>query len=206
MYRSFSMRPSLLAALALLCSASPGALEAQSVESPLDQPHFGLGYVANAPDMMAGVGGYYMSSVLGGLGLYLDAKFDIEDPSGEDTFESGLTAEDVENTVQGADFIRREPSYQSFNAAIVRPVSPYLLVYAGGGLVRVSEYHLFEADNQELGSAGVFWVEAPAQDETRGNIMLGAFLRMSSFLSVQVGFESEPRGFTFGGSLRLPGR
>jgi len=195
-----------LALLGLMVSFTTPA-GAQAVRSPLDQPHFAIGYAANAPDIMAGVGAYYVSSFLGGIGLYVDAKFDLENPSDDkDTFESGLTAEDVVNSpdLVGADFIQDEKSYRSFNVAVVRPVSPYLAVYAGGGLVQVTEYHLFEDPDSDLGQGGVFWVEAPEFDETRANFMMGAFLRMSSFLSTQIGFETEPRGFTVGASLRLP--
>lgn len=193
-----------LALLGLMVSLTTRA-NAQAVESPLDRPHIALGYTANAPDVMGGVGAYYVSSLLGGIGLYVDAKFDLENPSDDgDTFESGLTAGDVVNQVQGAEFVQSEKSYRSFNVAVVRPLSPYLAVYAGGGLVQVTEYHLFEDPDSGLGQAGVFWVEAPEFDETRPNFMIGGFLRMSSFLSTQIGFETEPRGFTVGASLRLP--
>lgn len=195
-----------MALLGLMMSYTNPA-KAQAVQSPLDRPHFALGYVANAPDVMGGVGAYFVSSFLGGIGLYVDAKFDLEDPSDDgDIFESGLTAEDVVNSpdLVGAEFIQNEKSYRSFNVAVVRPLSPYLAVYAGGGLVQITEYHLFEDPDSELGRAGVFWVEAPEFDETRPNFMLGAFLRMSSFISTQIGFETEPRGFTIGASLRLP--
>lgn len=206
MHRSISSETILtLTFMLALLGLVPQEGAAQSVESPLNRPHFALGYTANAPDIMGGIGGYYISSHLGGIGLYLDAKFDLENPSGEDTFESGLTAEDVLNQVTGAEYVQNEKSYRSFNAAVIRPLSPYLAVYAGGGIVQVSEYHLFEESTSGLGTAGVFWVEAPEFDETRPNFMIGAFLRMSSFISTQVGFETEPRGFTIGASFRLPG-
>jgi len=192
----------LLAGLAL--GEQPVA--GQAPASGFDRPHVALGYVANAPNMMAGIAGYAVFPYLGGIGVYLDAKLDIEDPSGDDVFEAGYTARRVVEEISGAEFIRRELSYQAVNLALVRPLTHSLAVYAGGGLVRVSEYHLFEAFSSDLGFAGVFWVEAPGVEEIRGNLMAGIFLRMSSFLSTQVGFETEPRGFTVGASLRLPRR
>ena len=53
---------------------------------------------------MAGGGAYLVTRYLGGIGVYLDAKFDIEDPSGDRDFESGLTADEV--------FQAKEAGYQ----------------------------------------------------------------------------------------------
>jgi hypothetical protein len=72
--------------------------------------------------------------------------------------------------------------------------------------VKVSEYHLYQGETPDLGQGGVFWVEDTDWDEVRGNVILGAFFRLSSFLSSQVGFETEPKGFSAGVSFRLPNR
>lgn len=201
-----SQMPRVCLAAALLCALPIGVEPAsgQASGSGLDRPHFGIGYAANAPNLMAGGGAYVVTRYLGGIGLYLDAKFDVEDPSGDIAFEDGLTADDVLDQVEGADFIKRESSYRSFNAALIRPVTPYLLVYVGGGLVQRTRFHWYEAPESDLGLSGVFWVRAPAEDDTMGNFMLGIFMRVSSFLSTQVGLESGPRGFTIGVSLRPP--
>ena len=193
---------------ALLCGLAmgTGSVAGQASGSGLDRPHFGIGYAANAPNLMAGGGAYVVTPYFGGIGVYLDAKFDVEDPSGELTFEKGLTAEDVVNEIEGAEFIRRESSYRSFNAALLKPLTPYLILYAGGGLVQRFRFHLYEAPESDLGVSGIFWVKAPAEDDTMGNFMLGVFMRVSSFLSTQVGIETEPRGFTVGVSLRPPRR
>lgn len=207
----FVLLKGLLFSVALLAGLALGEqpVAGQASGSGLDRPHVALGYVANAPHMMAGVGGYVMFPYLGRIGrigVYLDAKLDIEDPSGDDVFEAGYTARRVVEEISGAEFIRRELSYQAVNVALIRPLTHSLAVYAGGGLVRVTEYHLFQEFSSDLGFAGIFWVEAPHLEEVRGNLMVGAFLRMSSFLSTQVGFETEPRGFTVGASFRLPRR
>jgi hypothetical protein len=112
---------------------APQSIEGQSTTSPLNRPHFGLGYVANAPNMMAGVAGYAVFNVLGGLGIYVDAKMDIETPAGDDHFESGLSAQEAVNTVPFIEFIERESAYRGFNVALVRPVNPQMLLYIGGG-------------------------------------------------------------------------
>jgi hypothetical protein len=191
----------VLLGFALVCQPAGG----QDLASGLDRPHFAVGYAANAPNLMGGGGAYLVTRYFGGIGVYLDAKFDVENPSGDRNFESGLTADDVLDQVVGAQFIKREASYRSFNAALVRPVSPYLIVYAGGGLVQRSYYHLYEAPSEpDLGYAGVFWVKAPSEDDTQANFMLGVFMRVSSFLSTQAGIETQPRGFTVGASFRLP--
>jgi hypothetical protein len=208
MGRWVAMRCSSFLSLLLLLGLGlvSQSAEGQSVESQPDRPHLGLGYVVNAPNMMAGVGGYAIFDVLGGLGLYIDAKFDIETPAGDDYFESGLSVEEAENTVPGIEFVESENSFRALNFALVRPVNPQLLVYVGGGVVNVSQYHLYQSDSDGLGQGGVFWVEDTDWDEVRGNLMVGAFFRLSSFLSSQVGFETEPRGFTAGLSVRLPNR
>ena len=195
---------SLVLSAGLVLGKQPVA--GQAPGSGFDRPHVGLGYVANAPHMMVGVSGYAIFPYLGGIGLYLDAKLDVENPSGDNIFEDHLTARQVVEQVSGAEFIQRELSYQAVNVALMRPITHSLSVYAGGGLVRVAEYHLFQEFSSDLGVAGIFWVEAPGVEEVRGNLMVGAFLRMSSFLSTQVGYETEPQGFTVGASLRLPRR
>jgi hypothetical protein len=207
MGRWVAMRASPLSVLLLFgLGLGSHSAEGQSVNSALDRPHLGIGYVANAPNMMAGGGAYAIFDVLGGLGLYIDAKFDIETPEGDDYFESGLSADEAVNTVPGIEFVERENSFRSLNFALVRPVGSQLLVYLGGGVVEVSQYHLYQGESEELGQGGVFWVEDTDWEEVRGNLMLGAFLQLSSFLSFQVGLETEPKGFTAGVSFRLPNR
>lgn len=197
-------RTRALTVLLGLLAAAPFPTRAQTTTSGMERPHFGIGYAANAPNVMAGGGLYRVTSLWGGLGFYIDAKFDVEDPSGQDEFESGLTAGDVLDQVEGARFVKRESSYKSFNAALMKPVSPYLILYAGGGVVQRTRYHLYQAPDSDLGVAGIFWVRAPLEDDTQGNFMVGAFMRVSSFLSTQVGIETEPKGFTIGVSIRLP--
>ncbi len=169
------------------------------------QPHVGIGYVANAPDVMVGGAVYVVLPALGGIGLYVDAKFPGGGPAGSRDFEEGWTPSRVEDEVPDAKFRRRKSSWQSFSVALIRPLNPSLMVYGGLGHFKRTEYWLYEAaPTVDLGRAGVFWVESPDDAESGVSVMVGALMRISSLISTQFGFESRPRGITVGMSLRLP--
>jgi hypothetical protein len=181
-------------------------LEAQSRSRPreLDRTQFGIGYVANAPDVIVGGMAYVVVPKWGGIGLFVDAKFDSDNPSDLEEYEPDLTAEQVPNEVVGANFLEFESSYHSFNVGVVRPLSPFLMVYAGGGPAFRTRYVQYTDPQKNYGRGGVFWVEDPRQDETRMNLMLGLMMRVGSRITSQFGFETQPRGVTVGLSLRLP--
>jgi hypothetical protein len=169
------------------------------------RPHVGIGYVANAPDVMVGGVAYVVWPALGGIGLYVDAKFPGGNPSGSEDFEEGLTPGQVESQVPGVDFRRKESSWRSFSVALIRPLNSSLMVYGGLSRFNRTEYWLYEADpTVDLGRAGVFWVESPDDAESGVSVMAGALMRLSSLISTQFGFESRPKGITVGVSLRLP--
>lgn len=170
----------------------------------LDHTQFGFGVVGNVPETLVGLQGYVILPHMGGIGLYLDAKFDYENASGERAFEGALTAEWIENNVEGNKFVQGETSWRSFNAALVRPLTPYLIVYAGGGIAQGSEFGLYEDPSRNLGITGLLWVEDPRLDQTKVNFIAGTFLRLSPRVSTQFGFETQPKGFSVGVSLRLP--
>lgn len=189
-----------LLAAGLLLSVTAGTAQGQV----LDRLHFGLGYVANAPEAMGGGSAYVIWPAFGGIGLYVDAKFDVEDPSGDRAFRSDLTARELESSEEfaGARYLTQEFSFNSFNVAVIRPVSSALFLYAGGGIAQGESFRLYEQLIGDLGYA--VWVAAPDEDETRVNAMAGIMLRLSSVLTTQFGFESQPSGVTAGVSLRLP--
>jgi hypothetical protein len=171
----------------------------------LDRARFGVGFVANAPSQMAGVGGYVLLPVLGGVGVYVDGKWDIDSPAGDRAFDESRTAADLEADASsaGTRFLRRETSwYRSLNLALVRPLNPFLMAYVGGGYARAKRYGLYEELVGDVGRA--LWVRDPRQDEDRMNLMAGLILRLVPMFSTQVGLETQPRGFTAGVSLRLP--
>ncbi len=167
--------------------------------------HVGIGYVANAPDVMVGGAAYVVLPALGGIGLYVDAKFPGGTPAGSRDFEEGWTPSRVEDEVPNVNFREKESSWQSFSVALIRPLNPSLMVYGGLSRVERTEYWLYEAaPSVDLGRAGVFWVESPDDAESGVGVMVGAIMRLSSLISTQFGFESRPKGFTAGVSLRLP--
>jgi hypothetical protein len=194
------------ATVALLSGISTGfgppPLGAQSLPRELSRTQFGIGYVANAPNMLGGGNAYVLFPVLGGIGLYVDAKFDLNSPSDDLAFRSDITDDEVGSEVPGAEYIKREFSWKSFNVGVVRPLTPFFMIYGGAGPSRATVYHLYETIEADIGRA--LWVEAPDREETRVNLMLGAFLRLTSLISSQFGFETQPRGITVGASLRLP--
>lgn len=175
---------------------------AQGSPGELSRTQFGIGYVANAPALMAGGGGYVLFPFLGGIGLYVDAKFDLSNPSDDLAFRPGTTPEELEAEIEGVEFIKRETSWRSFNVGLVRPVTPSLMAYGGAGYSRASYYGLYQTVTADVGRA--IWVEAPDDEETRVNLLLGIFLRVTSTITTQFGFETQPRGITAGASLRLP--
>jgi hypothetical protein len=167
---------------------------------------FGFGYVADAPDEMGGVSAHIVFPMLGGVGLYVDAKVDMGSPDREDTFLAGRTAADVEETVTGVEFLNSEDSWRGFNVAIVKTVTPALKLYAGAGHATRKRYRQYHDPNEVLGLLGFFWVEAPEDEWNTVNALAGGFLRMSRWIDFQFGLETAPRGFTVGASIRLPPR
>ena len=186
--------------LALYGSTASG----QSSPPPLTRAQFGIGYVANAPEVMAGGAGYVILPRWGGIGLYLDAKFDISSPSGERGYDSSVTAAQVRDEV-GGDYIKGEGSWRSANAAVLRPVTPFLIVYGGAGYAWKTAFELYQVEQDSgVGEGGVVWAEDPAGEETRVNLMAGVIMRLTGRVSTHFGFETQPRGLTVGASLRLP--
>jgi hypothetical protein len=186
----------------LLPALTPSPSKAQ------DDPgvRFGVGYVADAPELLGGGAAYVILPALGGVGLYVDMKFDLDSPTGASTFEESLTAQDVEDQVAGAMYRDSRDSWRGLNVAVIRPVKESLMLYAGVGAARRRVYKEYRDPAGELGVVGILTVEDPEEEETKLNGMAGAFLRISPLISVQTGFESTPAGFTVGASFRLPPR
>jgi hypothetical protein len=169
----------------------------------LDTPRGGIGFVANAPEEMAGVGGYILLPLFGGIGFYVDGKIDIDSPADDRAFLDDVTSADLEaEGSQAVRFLRGETSWRGFNAGLIRPLNPFLMVYAGGGMAQGERYKLYEELTGDIGRA--MWVRDPDEDEDRLNLMFGLILRLVPTFSTQIGVETQPRGFTAGVSLRLP--
>ena len=211
------MRGGVVSALLLGGVALTAAdVAGQSLRRPreIDRKQYGFGYVVNAPEMMGGVGAYVLfppgswglSERLGAWGIYVDAKFDLENPSDSDDFEPDWTAQMVLDSIQGNIPGETQSSWMSLNVALVRPVNPYLNIYAGGGYARRTKFRLYEDPSGEwdLGRADVFWVESPSELDTRFNMMVGIMMRLGPRISSQFGIETQPRGVNAGVTLRLP--
>ncbi len=113
--------------------SSRGTLAAQGyTPPPLRHPQYGIGYVANLPDVQAGGSAYVLLPRWGGIGLYVDAKFGVSGPSHELGYDTSVTAAQIENDLGGT-FVKVESSWWSANAALMRPFSPYFTLYVGGG-------------------------------------------------------------------------
>lgn len=172
----------------------------------LEGVHFGVGFVANGPNQMAGGGAYVLFPRWGGIGLYVDVKGDIDSPSKDRAFDKTLTAAEVvaDPRYAGTRFLRTETSWRrSYNVALIRPLNPFLMVYGGAGYSQNEKYKLYDVPTaSEVGRA--LWVRDPDLDENRVNFLAGLILRVVPGISTQVGLESEPGGFTAGVSLRIP--
>lgn len=191
-----------LVAFGLLCLTQDAA--AQRGPGPQTGAQFGIGYVVNAPDQMAGGNAYVIFPKFGGIGVYVDAKFDVTGPTNERGYDPSVTSAEVEG-LPDSRYHTTEGSWTSFNVGIVRPLNPQFFLYAGGGVAKLTRYDLFDVNiDGDIGLGGVAWVENPATAETRTNVMGGIMMRMSPHLTAQFGYETQPKGFTAGFSLRLP--
>ena len=193
-------------AAAFAVPATPAAAQ-RYAPPPLAEPHFGIGYVANLPDVQVGGAAYVLLPTWGGIGLYVDAKFATGGPTKETAYDPNVTAEQVENEVGGI-FIKDEKSWWSVNAALLRPLSPYFTLYAGGGVAHSTTYRLYDGIDRvefpNIGFGGVVWAEDPRDAAYQANFMVGMITRLSSRLSAHFGYETQPSGVTAGVSLRIP--
>jgi hypothetical protein len=195
--------------LTLAFAAVPVAARAQvgvpaSRAMPGMPTRIGIGYVANIPNQLVGVTGHFVSpSLLGGLGLYVDAKLDNSSPEDEEGFLPDLTAEEVEDTRNDGVF-QNEGSWQTVNVALMKPVTSQLVAYAGAGVSKVTEYNQYFDEQREMGRLGFYWVEDEEKSGTRANFMGGVFFQLGESFAVQMGGETSPAGFTMGLTYLLP--
>lgn len=184
-----------LLAGSLLALALPGRAAAQ--EQPVLESHFGAGFVVLAPHQYIGFSAQALTLRLGGIGIYVDAKFDRTPPSEDAEFDPSMTAEEAEDRF-GDELFLEEDSWQSINVALLRPVIPELLLYLGAGYSSQEHYRQYFDPSEERGLEGFYWVEDPRGSGNRLNLLGGAFFRISQSLLVQFGVETKPRGVTVG--------
>ena len=197
--------PLSLAVAAALCGVVPAAAQigVPASRSMSFEPRFGVGYVANMPNQFAGVSAHFVSDFLGGLGLYVDAKFDVSSPEDEEGYIPDLTAEEVEDEFADQLF-HTEGSWRSVNVAIMRPLAPQFVVYAGAGVADGKQYHEYIDVEGNRGLEGFYWVRAEEESGTEVNLLGGAMFQLTRNVAFQVGVESQPRGFSVGASYLVP--
>jgi hypothetical protein len=195
---------------ALTTVIAVGAVVGSTLPSPgaaqvLTAPRYGIGYVANAPQALAGVVAHVTIPAFGGIGVFVDAKFDHDTPSGHRFYDPTHTAREVE-AFEGIQYSDLDDSWRSFNVGLLRPVTVALTLYGGAGYSVRDRYRFYFDPTEELAPPpGVLWVEAPDEKKTTVNVMFGGFMRASRLIAFQFGFETAPRGLTVGASLAYPG-
>jgi hypothetical protein len=192
---------------ALLAAAVAPALSAQVIGgrtgTPAFQPRMGVGYVANVPNQFVGASGHFVSSFMGGMGLYVDAKFDLDSPEDDEKFIDSLTAADVENTL-GDQLLRRDGVWTSVNVAVTRAVTPQLVAYAGVGYSDAQEYVEYLDEQREMGMLGFYTVHDEEASGGQVNFLGGVMFQISRTVALQLGGETAPGGFTVGVSYLVP--
>lgn len=191
------VRRSAAATLLLLAACHSNAWAQQGLEPVYEQPHWFVGYVANAPQMLLGGTVAALPAALGGWGLYADAKFGTESPAGDDYFVSDVSYEQALN-VRLDTFSQFESYWRSFNLAVVRAFREDLIVYLGGGMAEERVFAEFFDETRELGNLGYYLVEDGASRAWYPNAMGGMYFRIMEHVALQFGAESTPVGLTVG--------
>ena len=194
----------ILRVLTLAAVAGPAAAQTTLESGGFEElPRIGVGYVTNAPNMFLGASAHFVADYRGGWGVYVDFKRSISSPRDEGDFIDSLTVADVDGMpghVRDFD----EEAWWSVNGALVRPVSPELMLYLGAGYTSEEVFYRYDSDDPDYGSFGRYWVIDEEASGGRVNLLGGAFLRMGRRIALQFGFETEPSGFTVGASFLLP--
>ena len=185
----------------------PGAaLQAQrrGVPGLRNAPHFGIGYVGNIPDAIAG-GAVLLTTpkLLRGAGLYADVKFTPTSPAGTEEYDPTITVDQAAN--QFADLLFLEESaWVAVDLALVYAVTGELGVYAGAGYSKERHYRQYYDESQNRGLLGFYWIPDPAESGNRVNFLGGVLLRAGRHVIFQAGLEAQPRGADVGVMITLP--
>ena len=163
----------------------------------------GLGYVVNAPNQYVGLSGHVLTTVAGGLGFYVDGKITRPTIADDQFFDPSITAQFVDDNY-GDVPLGDEEEYLSVNFALMRPLTPELLMYAGAGYTSRTVYVEYQDLTEGRGQSGFYWVEDPENAATGLNVLFGAFFKIGRNVSLQFGVESQPRGATVGASYSVP--
>lgn len=202
------MTRAAMATVLLLAAGTAGPATAQIAlpsDVGFDQlPRIGAGYVINAPKMFLGLSGHVILPQLGGIGLYVDAKFPGGSLSRESDFVDDMTPAQVEEEVPDQYFFRAEDEWRSFNAALIRPVTHELLVYLGAGYADRDRYLQYADPQFTVAQTGSVWVLDEAESGGAVNVLGGVIFRLGANVAAQFGVESAPAGGTVGLIYSLP--
>lgn len=205
MQRLSCLRHAAAAAAVLLLTALPAAAQIGVPASRARQlqPRLGVGYLANIPNQFAGASAHVLTGFMGGLGLYVDVKFDPQSPEDEEGFIDSLTVAEVEENLNDQLF-SDEGVWTSFNVAVMKALGPQFVVYAGAGWADAKQYVEYLDGERELGLQGFYWVRDEEGSGSELNVMGGAMFQLTQNFAFQIGAESAPRGFTMGASYLVP--
>ncbi len=187
-----------LALWGLALSSTSLQAQRQPVPDLRNSSYIGVGYVTNVPNQFLGFNLLGITpKLLGGLGLYADAKFSTDSPANDPTLMEGVTVQQAEITF-GDDLFEERSEWRSFNVALVYAVTPELALYGGAGYSKETAYRQYFDDSQTRGEFGFYWIEDPAESGTRVNVLGGGFIRLARVLLFQAGAEAQPLGATVG--------
>jgi hypothetical protein len=183
--------PGALMAMVFLVAATPLTAQPGSFE----QGVWWLGYAANAPRQLLGVGTAVLRPEFGGWGIYADMKITPDSPA-RGSYRADLTPDDAIDfgDVQAS----QQSAWTSVNAALVKVLGPEFAIYVGGGLGERTMYLQFADDSLERDESGIYWVEDESQSGRYVNGMAGMFFRLAPRFVFQMGAETAPGGFTAG--------
>lgn len=190
-----------LAAVASSTAAAQIGVPSASGERAF-QPRFGVGYVANLPEQLAGLSVHVIPQGFT-LGFYADVKFDVESPRESEGFVDSLTRRDVEDT-RGDRLLSTNGSFTTVNVGVMRPVTAGLVLYLGAGYSNGTDYAEYVDLNSELGKGGIYWVEDTENAPSKVNFTGGAFFQLGGNFAFQIGADTNPGGFSLGISYLTP--
>ncbi|HEX9693273.1 MAG TPA: hypothetical protein VGA22_14360 [Gemmatimonadales bacterium] len=199
---------SVLLGSALLCLCLVGTVQAQrsSITIPdlKNSSHVGVGYTAHIPTNFLGFSALYVTpKLLGGFGVYIDARFETRSLTDDPGYLPGVTVQEAE--VTNADFLFEQSSeWSTVDVGLVYAVSQELAVYGGAGYTRERHYREYWDASETLGNLGFYLVDDPAASGNRVNVIGGALIRLTRYTLFQLGLGSKPPGATVGVMLVLP--
>lgn len=200
--RGFAVSALVLGVLSAPAAAQTGLPRGAGLEQ---LPRIGLGYVTNAPTILTGMSAWGVVDVMGGLGLYVDGKLNLNTPADASDFAADLTVSEVEAT-PNQQLMSDESGWWSVNAALIRPLSPELMIYLGAGYAYRDQFRRYYDPEETLvqDTFGWYWVRDETASGGSLNLLGGAFFRIGSRLALQFGYETTPSGGTVGVSYSLP--